>query len=57
MGDDCRGLEMTGRTGMIGVDIFFSVKKIDEKSYKQEEKEKNEMGNLFLFINGSLPCS
>jgi hypothetical protein len=34
---------MASRTGMIGLGILFSVKEIDEKSYGQEEKEKNEI--------------
>jgi len=28
---------------MIGLDILFSVKEIDEKSYRQENKEKNKI--------------
>ncbi len=34
---------MTGRTRMIGLDILFSVKEIDKKSYRQEDEEKNEI--------------
>jgi hypothetical protein len=34
---------MAGWTGMIGLGIFFSVEEIDEKSNRQEDKEKNEI--------------
>ena len=28
---------------MIGLDVLFSVKEIDKKSYRQEDEEKNEI--------------
>ena len=48
-------LEVTGRTGIVGVEAVFGMEKIDGSGEKEEDKEKNDIELFFISLGHRIP--